>query len=158
MTIIDINHFIHTIRENCFRASFSRISHLEWFTATIVIFFTILCRNVCKKHNIPISVTERDRKWMVIFFRNLQMWLLYWFHAPFSLISPVQWSMQTSVIFLTILCRNLLNNHKIQFLVTKRGQKIDDDIYFWIFICDLCIDFMPDVHVPLLWNDLRRLV
>ena len=82
-----------------------------------------------KKTQIPFSVTKRDKKWIIIFFRNLQMWILYWFHVPFSRISPVQWYMQTRVIFLTILYRNLLNNHKIPFLVTKRGQKVDDNIF-----------------------------
>ena len=136
------------------------MSFLEWSTPTCVscVIFLLFYAKTYKKHKIPFLVIKKGRRWMIIISQNLQRWIIYLYYAPFSCIFPLEWSTPTSLMFLTILCENVLKKHKIQFLVTKRGQKWMIIFFFWIFRCDLYIDFMLNFHIALLRNDLCLLL
>ena len=64
------------------------------------------------------------KKLMMIFFLNLHMWFIYWFHARFY--DPLLWNDIRRLVWFSSLfyahMQKPVKKQKIQFLVTKRGE------------------------------------
>ena len=110
-----------------------------------------------KKHKISLLVTKRGQKWIIIYSLNFRcdLYIDFMLHFHITLLwNDICLLVWFYLIFYAVTYKKTQNT----VFGYKKGSKIDDNIFFWIFTYDLYIDFMLNFHIAILWNDLCQLV